>query len=402
MDLATTTAAAIERGPSLIAAVWRLLRTEGVVRDEAGPVDVGELALRDAHVLAAMVFRARLVDEPEVEVRCSNCDATWNVKPSSAVEPGPFVDDELHDPELDAPFDFDKAHRIPSIFTPSGRASTIRLAPRTLAQAEGLYRDDGRAVPLSKAMILALGITAIGAEKRTAAIVRAIARAGDEALTQIGEHWEVAHYPERLVADVYCSACGARETVLAPGERAFDAVAAAVPLSEDDAAPGRAGFPSLEEFEVEAERARRVVYAARGIRNVPLIVDDGVAACDDGGEPLLGGYLPPGSSGPTVAEDLPEIRLYYRTFQSEYRRDPTFDTVREIRETIDHEAEHHLYFLQGHDPMDAEERAVIARDRARMVGKKELARRERGGVLRALFPLLVLLAVLSVLRFCQE
>ena len=54
--------------------------------------------------------------------------------------------------------------------------------------------------------------------------------------------------------------------------------------------------------------------------------------------------------------------------------------------------------------MDAEERAVIAHERARVVGRSELVRRELKGLataVRALLPLFVLLGVLTVIQFCR-
>jgi hypothetical protein len=141
------------------------------------------------------------------------------------------------------------------------------------------------------------------------------------------------------------------------------------------------------------------------VKNLPLVVDAGVAACDDGGEPLLGCYTPPGPDASGLEDHRGEIRLFYRTFQSELRLDPTFDVKGQIFETIDHEVEHHLYFLAGHDPMDAEERAAIVEEKARVVGKKELARRQvrelRGGLL-AMFPLLLLLVLLAGLQLCRD
>jgi hypothetical protein len=386
---------------SALSAAWSALAAPAALVDDTGPVTVGDLPLSDAHVLAALVFRAGLVEEPRVDVRCDNCDRAFSVQPSSAVEPGPFVDDELSDPELDAPFDFDRNLDVPPIFTPSGRARWIRLAPRTVEQASALFHAGGRLLPLSRGTVMALGIVAIGRERRAVAIARALERASDEAWTAIGQHWEEAHLPARLVADVFCE-CGARCPVFAPGQRAFDAVAG--PSTAAPEARSGEGFPTIEQFEEQVERARRIVYAARGVRNVPLIVDDGVPACDDGGEPLLGSYLPATSLADGLGEGLPEIRLYYRTFQSQFRADETFDVAAEIRETIDHEVEHHLFNLSGHDPMDADERAVIARERARVVGRSELVRRELKGVataVRALLPLLVLLGVLTVIQFCR-
>lgn len=164
----------------------------------------------------------------------------------------------------------------------------------------------------------------------------------------------------------------------------------------------RPGFPTLEEFERIAERARQRVYRRSAVRNVALTVETGVPDVDEGGQPLLGSYTPPGED-PT--QHPPEIRLYYRAFQTEFRLDSGFDVAAEIHETIAHEVEHHLYFLAGDDPMDAEERLAIAQERAEIVGKQELLRRgvrdawaELRGFVRVALPLLLLLLGLLLLQ----
>ncbi len=201
-----------------------------------------------------------------------------------------------------------------------------------------------------------------------------------------------------------CPSCGARNTVLAPDRSLFDRVAS--PQDGDEGEAEGEGFPSVQEFEAEAERARRSVYAARHVRNVDLFVDAGVPACDDGGEPLLGMYEPP-FADPHGASRPPTITLFYRAFQSEFRRDPTFDVAHEIFVTIDHEVEHHLFFLSGHDPMDEEERAEIVREKARVVGKRERGRRgareavgDLVGFAKIAWPIAAVLAALTLLRNC--
>lgn len=389
-------------GQRSIRAVWRLLALKGALSDDGGvELELDDLELADAHLLASLVFRAGYVEEREVDVHCDNCGRTWRVRPSSAVEPGPFIDGELDDPELDAPFQFDRAHEITPTFTGAGIARSVRLAKRTFGQARSLYRTDASRA-LTRATVLALGIQALGKEKKTAAIASSLSRASEDTWTTLGEVWEAAHYPSRLIAEVYCE-CGARSFVHAPADRAFDGLAPLSPIAAAD--PDPEGVLSLDAFEAEVERAKASVFAARGVRNLPVIVDAGVPACDEGGEPLLGSYQPPGADALGVGERPAEIHLFYRTFQSELRFDSSFDVKGEIRETLDHEVEHHLYFLQGFDPMDAQERAVIAKERQRVIGKKELIRRdvmELGRVVRALLPLLLLLVLLAYLRFCRS
>ena len=384
----------VQDKPELAAAV-ELLETPGVIRDEEGPRALAELALVDVHLLVALCARAGLVPEAEREHACENCGARLSFVSSFGFEPGPFVDGELDDAELDARFDFTRPVAMPTLFTGSGVARSLVLAPRTLGQARMLY--GGRPLRVTRGLVAALGIEAIGRERRADVIVRTLGRASEEAWAALGDAWEDAHYSPRMFASARC-ACGARVDVPVPAARPFDAIAP--PVAGDVDTGPQQGFMSLDAFEKTAERARRAIYAKKGVRNVALVIETGVPDCDDGGEPLLGSYTPPAGEG-----EQPEIRLYYRTFQSELRFDPSFDVEAEIHETIEHEVEHHLYFLSGHDPMDEEERVVIARERQRVVGRSELERRTRRGLgpeivrfLRVMAPLLVLLFALLMLE----
>ena len=156
--------------------------------------------------------------------------------------------------------------------------------------------------------------------------------------------------------------------------------------------------------------AGKRIYRQRGVRNIDLLVDDGVPACDDGGEPLLGCYTP------SHPDDLhgdprgPEIRIFYRTFQAAFQDEPTFDVRAEIDETIDHEVTHHLHFLAGDDPLDDDERDAIVEENVRRIGKREATRRagkelvaDVGGFFRTAWPLLLVAFIATFLGFfrCQ-
>jgi hypothetical protein len=75
------------------------------------------------------------------------------------------------------------------------------------------------------------------------------------------------------------------------------------------------------------------------------------------------------------------VTIYYRTFEAMARQagqagqDGPFDWEGELRETIEHELEHHVYFLRGDDPMDEAEREEIDREALRVVGRAEARRR---------------------------
>ena len=73
------------------------------------------------------------------------------------------------------------------------------------------------------------------------------------------------------------------------------------------------------------------------------------------------------------------VSVYYRTFRAMWNEDGPYDWEDELTETIEHELEHHLSFLRGHDPTDDEERAVIREEALRIVGKREAGRRALQG-----------------------
>jgi hypothetical protein len=384
--------------PAPIARAFEILRTQGVVVDRDGaPVDVMALPLRDAHVLRALVCRADLVQEAPRTIRCHNCGEPLTFAPSRAFEPGPFVDGELGDPELDAPFAFEQSYAI----APSLGARTVRLAPRTVEEA-WLLASSRQRLPMTRAVVIALGIIGLGRERSSAAIARALERAGDRAWTDIGAIWEMAHYAARLRAEIYC-ACGARNEHPVPADRELDVLA---PPEPAPAPSVRGDFPDEERFAAWMRQAADRAFHRHGVRNIDVILETGVPACDGGGEPLLGSYQPPGADG--LGPGRPEIRVYYRTFAAEHAAYADFDVRAEIDETIDHEVIHHIHYLRGDDPMDEEERAVIAAERAQVVGRSELLRRSARGALaevlgfvRVGLPLLILLGVLFVFQLCR-
>jgi hypothetical protein len=68
------------------------------------------------------------------------------------------------------------------------------------------------------------------------------------------------------------------------------------------------------------------------------------------------------------------VALYYRTFESMWNEDGPYDVEAELRETIEHELEHHAASLAGHDAMDDDERDEIAHEAMRVIGRREIAR----------------------------
>jgi hypothetical protein len=137
---------------------------------------------------------------------------------------------------------------------------------------------------------------------------------------------------------------------------------------------------------------------------VSLVVVDTPADVDDGGEPLLGSYVPAWAGDAHTAPAPPTITIYFRTFQAVWNEDGPYDWAAELAETVEHELLHHAYHLEGEDPMDAEERAEIAREGLRVVGRREAKRRavqglgrDFGEFVRRTWPLWIIAVVAAIL-----
>ena len=341
------------------------MRVDGV------PITVFALELADFHALRAILTHAGLLVEEPVEIRCRNCDAEIRHSPCRAMALGPFVDRELDDAELDARLPFGVSHDIPQIAL--GRVRTARsvvLSPVTVDDAAPLFRALAQpALAITGDVVRAMGLQELGLEKNPARIARALAAATDESWTAVTELYLAAHYPRRLFSIALCPKCGARNDVDAPYEREFE------PGIEQARPEGE--YPELPAFEAFAELARTAadaLFAEEGVEGLSFVVEGGVPAVDDGGEPLMGSYVPgtPGDMG--VPSRAPEITVYYRTFRAIRDEDGPFDWEGELTETVAHELEHHLAYLSGDDPMDDDERAEIEGEAMRVLGKRAVVR----------------------------
>lgn len=382
--------------------VLALLQSPGFVTTNDGQaVDISSLSLRDFHVLRAFLSYAGIVPDEPVELPCDNCDKLFQVKASSLFEVGPFIDLELDDKEIDAPFDYEKDHPIPRVLVGRERARTIRLSERSVQDVLALWEaEKAEDFQLTPAIVAAMGIVALGRERHASVIAEALLRASPAAFRAIADLVYQAHYSPRLVGAHKCASCGARNDVEVLSFRE-------IPYDASVRKPQkRRRFPDVETFERLVREAGKRIYRQRGVRNIDLVVDDGVPACDDGGEPLLGCYTPSNVDELTGHDRGPEIRVFYRTFQAAFRDEPSFDLRAEIDETIDHEVVHHLHFLAGDDPLDDEEREAIVEENVRRIGKRESARRasklfvdEVTGFFRTAWPLLLVAFLATWLGF---
>jgi hypothetical protein len=337
------------------------------VVEQSEAVDPGALQLRDYHALRAIAARLGWLAEEPMIIQCHNCGEPMRHAPCAHLELGPFLDGELHDPELDATLDLSVAHPVPEVTLPDGCATReVTLAPITAAEARPLHRAlRRRRLVLTPRVVRAMGIAALGAERDTGRIAEALACCSDAAWEAIGDLFLQAHYPPRLSSSALCPRCGARNDVDAPYERELEPSRDSEPL----------GAPPPPDLETFAQRAHTMFEGHAGPRatEIQLFVEEGVPACDAGGTPLLGSYLPPGGN-PEAPVGLAELAVYYRSFVAMWTEDGPYDWEAELDETIAHELEHHEGWRVGHDAMDEDEQREIAADHARDAGHKTVAR----------------------------
>lgn len=379
--------------------------------DDGARVDVRDLALSDFHLLRALLLRAGFAEEAEVRVPCRNCEAELRVKPCASLEIGPWVDGELGDPELDATLPFGEAHEVRPV--PLGRVRTARtatFAPRTVREAAPLFRALAREpLDVDADFVRGMGLVSLGPESDVERLAEALATCDDDAFVSVTDAFLASHYPLRLGAAAFCEACGARNDVDAPYERELLPGTAPARASEHVASAGEA-FPDLDAFAARARAIAAPLLAEVRGEAVELVVEGGTPAVDDGGEPLLGSYVPPHPGDMGSPSRPPTVTVYHRTFRAMWNEEGPYDWEEELAETLEHELEHHDYFLRGEDPMDDEERAEIREEGLRLVGRREANRRalegfgsSLGDFVRRTWPLFVLLAVaLAAMFFAKE
>jgi len=338
-------------------------------------VDLLRASLADAHVIEAILCAIGAIAHEPTETECRNCHEMVKLDGAKAL-PIDLLLEPPGDAELDATLPADAEHELPRP-VPIGRkttAKTFRLAPRTLEDRVALEKILAEVdhLPLHARFVRALGLASLGEVKSPSAIARALEHLDDATFDSVWNAialaWDETHYPPRLLAPVSCPKCGARHDVEVPAHRPLPFGRIEEPDRDDPP------FPELDNFRSRAAVIAREVIEEIGLSEasgLEVIVDEGVPPCDDGGEPLLGSYTPtPEADGDIrLSSTSPfSIALYYRTFRSMYEEDGAYDVDAEIRETIEHELEHHVGFLRGSDPLDEEEREEIERERRRMTG----------------------------------
>lgn len=382
------------------------------------PEDLGPWPLRDFHALRDVAARLGVIADRTDDLTCRNCDAALDGDPRRA--PTRDLDDWYAPGRLgveDVPFAAgpgDVPLPLP-VRHPGGRAARLTVAPVTVAEARPLWRALAKSdtPPATAAVVRALGVRALGSLRTPRRIARALEDAPEDVWRVLEAAFLLASYAPEGVRPVACSRCGAVHDVDAPAEREVpvDGPAEAFVLGDARALSagegGDAAFPAPDAFEALVERIADEVFAEMGVRNLELRVDDGTPPVDGAGEPLMASYRPVdvaqelGLAG-TGASDLRfRVEVYPRTFEKMFAEAP-YDVEAELRDTLEHEVEHHLHHLRGHDPMDEAEREEALRDLERTYGRRYVAAARRRaaadellGFLRFAVPILLLVAAVA-------
>lgn len=339
-----------------------------------------KLSLADFHALRDAAWRVGAIARPDADLRCRNCQVALSPGPGSA--PLGELDRWYTDAEQEAEPLGPLFPLADEVAVPGGRpATSFEMAPVTVGRALPLWRALHREeVTITPALVRALGIGGLGDTADPKRIARALDVASDQAWASLETAFVLLNYAVRSHFPHVCPQCGTLHDVLAPPDREFDLDPEAEALilgGEPEGGGDGEGwgpFPGIDAFAETTLRLGREVYRERGVQKVELVVNDEVPPVDGSGEPLMGSYQPITRGDAAGYTDIRfQIDIYYRTFESMYAERP-FDVEAEIRETIDHEVEHHLHYLSGHDPMDEEERQEALAELERTYGKRAVRR----------------------------
>lgn len=344
---------------------------------EDAPLPVEGLTVEDFQILRARLTSLGVLEEPEIQRPCSNCGHALVARPCALLEWGAFLDGDLDDPELDAPFPFGKT--LP-LAPDAGENEALKVVLRatTVGESRSILETPERLRPTA-AQVKSLGIVRLGDETHAGRIARQLQRCEQEEWDALIDHLDRAWYGPRLEAWLRCPSCEARHGIWAPAVREFPEI----PREERLEAAG--DFPAFEAFSARVEALAKPIFARSGGRGVGLYVEGGPAACDEGGVALLGSYEPGIPEDHGVVARPPEVTLFYRTFRAMHEEDGPYDLDDEICETLEHELEHHRAFLGGYDPQDEEEREDIARELRGHLGGTEVLRRSAASARRGIW-----------------
>ncbi len=343
----------------------------GAVRID-GVSSLDALPVSDFHLVRDLAERCGvLARERPAPHRCRNCGKRLP-RPAADALLEPLLTPAHPDEEETAPL-------LLSLDTPIDGVLEVECRAVDVVDAIALFEfvEADPPAAITPAIVCGLGIVSMhttrGRLRDPAELARLLSDASDDLIDVLSAHYEDRTYPLRCSVPVRCRHCEAIHDLPTPSLRELEGSWA--PLADADR--DSATFPSFDAFSQRSVAIADQVYRARDVGGLVLVVEDGVPAVDDGGEPLLGSYQPIyDNDGPTFTSVRFEITLYYRTFRSMFEEAP-YDVDAEIEETIDHEVQHHLYHLAGSDPMDAEERREARAELERTFGKETVRRAEQ-------------------------
>ncbi len=350
------------------------------------------LSLSDFHVLRDFAIRSGLVESEPEDFPCDNCDAPLTFDGAS------LSVDDLDDRYRGETESQELSVGLPQpIETSRGVISRVQMKAVTLREAMPLLRELARDRPfrITPALVRAMGIVRLEGKAKLdepRAVARALDDASDESWSAVEAGFLTLAYPARAVSTLHCPSCDTVHELEVPWPRELE------PSQYQPRREASAAFPTAEAFEDHVERVAGPVFERMGVTNMTLRVEPGVPDVDGGGVPMLGSY------GPETADDGRTefvVTLYFRTFERSFREDPRFDWQHEVEETLEHEVQHHLYYLDGHDPMDEAERKETEGDAIRRAGGRDrLEKLERAAlardawaIVRTLGPLLLVVAL---------
>ncbi len=345
-------------------------------RDGDRTIDVEELVLRDFHALRHVAEDLGAIAGEAGSVQCPSCE--------SEVEAwcGP-----------DGLFDMDewyggKADEEPPIKTKLRNGEKIELTEVSAKEARALHRAlASSSFRVTPSVARGLGVIAIGKERDPRRIARKLTTMSDADFDVVMTAFHDRAYSPRGYRPMSCAKCGNVCQVDAPFAREAS-------LIEEVFAGSLEGMPTEKEFAERAFAIADEVYAAKGVDNIELVVEAGVPPVDIGGTPLLGSYEPLVPVGAALdAGDVGfRISVFYRSFVRDYEQAP-YDVEAELRETIEHEVDHHLAYLSGHDAVDEEERAEAERDVREVFGERRVKLAQQRAATRGVREVAIVFAV---------
>ena len=349
------------------------------LRTDRGTLDLPSLELRDFHALRAIATRLGWLEEEAVEIACRNCGESFEHAPVRGARAGPLRRRGARRPGARSQRSISRSRTrsLPSSFAAASTARDVKLrpvtAPRPLRSTAPSAAGASSCPSASSAPWGSMPSAAVRDARR---IADALARCPEEAWGAVGDLFLLAHYPPRLCvhrdmpevrrAKRRGRSLRARARAVAPERR--NQTRKSSPISTPSMRP-RAQPTSAIVGPRQAAGAPRRRLGCPGLRRRRRAAPRRVRAAR---------RRPDGAR----RRRRDHRCITGRSARCGRRTGPTTGPA-ELDETIEHELEHHDGWRVGHDPMDDEERAEIARERGAPGRKEDRRPRERRGAGRS-------------------